>query len=457
MKGILIIIAIVAIFCSQVEARPGYWIMKQNGAILNTSTGWAGAVLAYSTSSNGINSHHLTIFGINTINTTITNVTLNSALGVVATLKWNNTQSKYNQYIYGRVTLNHTSYTALTQDALAVVVYTSKYPQGAISGYFYQRAYSFVAALTPDGIVGTTPTDTDTGLAIVDIYSKTADPIGVDLIQYNNDFLGNLTMSAFVISNVKASTGAAVAGPAYLNTTASPYAVLTPYNYYYYGVFPNASAILNSNLAALLYGYSYVQINSTAWPLGDIRGQLYPTVGNRRREVPSLFTQGTNGNLVGYLSSCFRATQYGTNNNPNSYIQLIPTPATSTFTGYFRFQMPVSTSNLQNIRYLTLNMNAKSAGGALWNFYAYNYATSTYVLFGTFSSEFWYQVFYNVYDYNVQYYVNDLGYVTMKVESTAATGPLYLDQFTVRPWVPSTNANAQVRSYMKDLSVTFGF
>jgi len=195
-------------------------------------------------------------------------------------------------------------------------------------------------------------------------------------------------------------------------------------------------------------------VNSAAFPNGDIRGQLYPLVTPRRRTVPLSFTP-TTGSLAGNLASLYRATQYGNNNNRNSYLTL--TPNAGAFDGYFLYQLPFNKGNLEDVRMFTLNMNARATDGSTWTIYYYNYFTSAYELYATFTSSRWQLAFLDNYDYVTFNYISSNGYMRIRLTATAATVPLDLDEFTIRAWAPNNEANTYLRSVIRNLKVALNF
>jgi len=306
--------------------------------------------------------------------------------------------------------------------------------------------------LTPTAVVGTVPTDTDTGLALFSVY-ETATNFPLDIIQQNIALVEGLKMTALVVHTVTGSTGSALYGPSNALATGPSLQALTPLYYAYY-----TSVTANLTQTAYMYeGLSYVQINSATWPTGDIRGQLFPTMAGRRREVPSALVVSI-GTWSGYLSALFRQNQVGNDHSSSAYVTLNPTDA-GTFSGEFSFIMPIAKSNQKEIRQISLKMHARSPTGSTWSMALYNFTKGGYdPIVATFSTATWISAFLDSLDTHAQDYVEyPYGTVRIQVTATAATGPLYLDQFTVQPWVPSAQSNAFIRSAFKNAIATFNF
>jgi len=387
------------------------------------------------------------------VSSAIIKVTVVTQAGLlIGTLKWNNTLSTRLQYIYGTIQVNSSQSLNLFRDKIGVLVYTSAYPTGAIGGLFYLRPYSFLAALSYGNVVGATnATNNDLGLGLVEIY-PTATTFPTDIVQADNLFLNTLTIAGKIVHDVANATSASLyygdltENGVPLNTFSSAY---QSYNL--------VNGTLNFSTIGFLYAIpsdAYLQVTSGPFPGGDIRGQMYPLVTPRRKIVPLSFTS-TNGTLTGQLASLYRATQYGNNNNKNSYVTL--NPVGSSFDGYFLFQLPIAKGNLEDIRMFTLNLNARATDGATWTIYYYNYFSSAYELYATFTSSNWQLAFLDNYDYVTFNYISSNGYMRIRLTATAATVPLALDEFTIRAWTPNDAANSYFRSIIRNLKVTLGF
>jgi hypothetical protein len=420
---------------------------------VNQSNNWSGIAMAFTTHKGAHYGNRLSIFGAVTVSSAIIKVTLVTQTGVVVgNLKWNNTLSARLQYIYGTIQINSTNTLNLIRDRLGILVYTTAYPTGAIGGLFYLRAYSFLTFLSYGNVAGATnATNNDVGLGLVNIYPS-ATTFPTDIVQADNLFLSTLIIEGRIVHDVVNSSNAAL----HYGSFGTTGAVLNQFNPGFWSYVLNNGSV---NLTTISYLYNvpsqaYLQINSGAFPNGDIRGQMYPLVVPRRRNVPLSFTP-TTGSLAGNLASLYRATQYGPNNNRNSYVTL--TPNNGSFDGYFLYQLPFNKGNLEDIRMFTLNLNARATDGSTWTIYYYNYFTSAYELYATFTSRAWQLAFLDNYDYVTFNYISSNGYMRIRLTATAATVPLDLDEFTIRPWAPNNEANTYFRSVVRNLKVTLGF
>jgi hypothetical protein len=409
--------------------------------------------MAFATHHGAHYSNRLAIFGAVTVSSAIIKVTLVTTTGVVVgNLKWNNTLSARLQYIYGTIQVNSSYTLNLIRDQLGLLVYTTAYPTGAIGGLFYLRPYSFLAALSYGNVVGATnATNNNIGLGLVNIYPS-ATTFPTDIVQADTVFLNTLIIEGKIVHDVANATGAAL----------------------YYGAFDETGAVLNSfapafnsynlnngtlNFSTISYLYkipsdAYLQVTSSAFPNGDVRGQMYPLVTPRRKTTPLSFT-ATTGTLTGNLASLYRATQYGPNDNKNSYVTL--TPNAGAFDGYFLYQLPFNHGNLEDVRMFTLNMNARATDGSTWTIYYYNYYSSAYETYGTFTSARWQLAFLDNYDYVTFNYISSNGYMRIRITATGATVPFELDEFTIRAWAPDNEANYYLRSVIRNLKVSLGF
>jgi hypothetical protein len=420
---------------------------------VNQSNNWSGVAMAFTTHRGVSYSNRLAIFGAVTVSSAIIKVTLVTETGaVLGNLKWNNTLSARLQYIYGTIQVNASQTLNLIRDKLGLLVYTTAYPTGAIGGLFYLSPYTFLGAMTYDNVVGAgNVTNNDLGLGLVNIYPTATFPT-TDIIANDNLFLNSLIIDGLIVHDVANATSAALHNGGFGQTGA----VLNNFA----GAF-NAYNLENGavNFSTISYLYNnpsqaYVQVNSAAYPSGDIRGQMYPLVTPRRRTVPLSFT-ATTGFLTGNLASLYRATQYATNNNRNSYVTL--TPTAGAFDGYFLYQLPFNKGNLEDVRMFTLNMNARATDGATWTIWYYNYFSSAYEEYATFTSSKWQLAFLDNYDYVTFNYISSNGYMRIRITATAASVPLELDEFTIRAWAPSNEANSYLRSVIKNLKVELGF
>jgi len=448
---LVIVLACMVMLC---QGRPAVFVNELRDVYVNQTNNWSGVAMAFTTHRGSAYGNRLSIFGAVTVSSAIIKVTLvNQTGGYIANLKWNNTLSTRLQYIYGTVQINSSQTLNLIRDKLGIIVYTSAFPSGAIGGLFYLRPYSFLAALSYGNVVGATnATNNNLGLGMVDVYSSAA-TFPTDIVSADNLFLSTLKIQGRIVHDIANSTSAGL----------------------YYGQFGATGAVLNTfsnvplqswtltngtvNFTTISYLYNspsqaYLQVNSGPFPNGDIRGQLYPLVNPRRRIVPVSFTP-TTGTLAGNLASLYRATQYLNNNNKNSYLNL--NPAGGAFDGYFLYQLPFNKGNLEDIRMFTLNMNARATDGSTWSIYYYNYFTSAYELFATFTSAKWQLAFLDNSDSITFNYISSNGYMRIRLTATAATQPLNLDEFTIRAWAPSNEANTYLRSVIKNLKVSLGF
>jgi len=124
--------------------------------------------------------------------------------------------------------------------------------------------------------------------------------------------------------------------------------------------------------------------------------------------------------------------------------------------------MDISCSNilkvgLVDVRMFTLDINARVTDGATWTIYYYNYFSLAYELYGTFSSKTWQLAFLDNYDYVTFNYISANGFMRIRLTATAATVPMNLDEFTIRPWTPNADANIYLRSIIRNLKVSLGF
>jgi len=349
--------------------------------------------------------------------------------------------------------MNLANYTLLSQDTCYVIIATSNFPTGAVAGYFYQRVGTNVAFMSGANVVpGQNTSNSNTGLALVNVYPNFTTAIPTDLVAQDLRYLAALQLEARVVHTVPAATGAGIYEGGI--STVGPNLAQLVQGYYSYYI--TGASVASTNVGAdLLFGFAYTQVNSAANPNGDIRGQLIPCVSPRRREVPATFVS-TLGSYTGQLASTFRATQYGSDNNPNSYIKLNADPTTKNFDSYFQYQLPIQKGNIRNIRQLTLNINGKGSGST-WTFYFYNYVTKVWDQGFTYSPTSWTLGFYIIFDAYVANYVSATDVVGVRVTATAPTGPLYIDQLTIRPWAPDTQSVSNFRDRIKNFKVIFNF
>jgi len=433
------------------QGRPAVFVSQINDP--TQTNNWTGVAVAFTTHKGAHYGNRLSIFGAVTVSSAIIKVTLVTQTGLlIGNLKWNNTLSAKLQYVYGTVQLNSSQTLNLLRDKVGILVYTTAFPTGAIGGLFYLSPYSFIAALSNVNVVGASANSTDTniGLGLVNIY-PTATTFPTDIVQADTLFLNTLVSEGLIVSDVINATTATLSN-ASINQVGNTLNTFTNAPLYSYKL-NNGSVTLN--IISLLYsGQGYLQINSVPYPSGDVRGQLYPLVAPRRRVVPATFTP-TTGALTGSLSALYRATQYSSNNNRNSYVNLIPN--NGSFDGYFLFQLPFNKANLEDVRMFTLDINARVTDGATWTIYYYNYFSLAYELYGTFSSKTWQLAFLDNYDYVTFNYISANGFMRIRLTATAATVPMNLDEFTIRPWTPNADANIYLRSIIRNLKVSLGF
>jgi len=441
-----------------VEGRPAVWVAELTDAKAGVTNGYSAVGAAYNTQFHGKFSNHISMFFLAAINTTIIKASIyTNTGGLVCPLKWNNTQKPNDlQAVFGRCPMNTSTFSLFTQDLLYVRVDTAAYPNGAMAGYFYSRAFTFLSILNPGNVVGTTPpaTDINVGLGLFTSYPNT-NVFPLDIVQLDQTIAATTVTNGRIIHSIINATSGGIYGPATPSTTGPVYNALSPTGYNAYTIVNGSGAV--NLITQLGEGFNYYsQITSGAFPGGELRGSLFPIVDGKRRELPTSVAVGV-GSLRGNLASLFRITQFGQDNNPNSYVQFIPDPTSHQFSATFTFVMPVGVKNLLDIRLLTIDLNL-FGDGSLWVFSYFNYTAGAYVPWGSFQAKnTWTNAYVDCQDYQVQNFVSSAGIAKIQWTTTSAVNPLFVDAFTIRPWTPSPVANQVIKYELKNLAIEFKF
>jgi len=305
--------------------------------------------------------------------------------------------------------------------------------------------------------VSPSPNVSASGIAILAVtpnLNNISIPNG-DIVKVDQAIAQNYVLNSLIIHDVTgATTGGIYSGAA--GTNGSLVNNLTP-GYYAFGS-GNGIATTQQFAQSVDSSPLYVQVNSATNPGGATRGQFYSQVNGRRREVPVSFTSGV-GTISGNLAQLQRATQFGNDNNPKSYVQLIPA-STGSFSGVFIYVMPVNALNLKDIRLIRLDVNARSAGdNSTWLFSILNLATGAYDNLGTLTpGQTWASGYVGENDYQVPAYVSSGGRVSIKVSSSSnTTVPFWLDQLSLRPYIPDSSALQFTRAFIRNARVAFNF
>jgi len=309
--------------------------------------------------------------------------------------------------------------------------------------------------LAPASVVPPNNSTTE-GVGMVYI-TTTFTTLPVDIQAANAVFLNSLAMNARIVHDVPSSTGGFMFGPALRNATSNQTLLtLTQGNQSYY--IHNATinpAIASVMFDALAKDEAYLVVDSAKYPFGEIRGNLLTTCETKRRQIADrIFV--TAGTISGSLDVTLRASLTGTLFRKNSYVGFLPSNS-SGFSMVFTFQLPISKKNTNLIRGLTMDLNLRTLDGAVWLFEWYNAVSQTWITAGSFQQTNWTFGFVNYFAKDVANLVDINGGVSVRVSNPTAKTPLYVDQFTIQPWVPKEATNSIMRAVLKDLRALLGF
>lgn len=451
-KAFFFLLLAVCAFVAVCEARPLIFMARLDDTHLGVTNGNIGLSLAYVTITKGRNNHRMRVFiGHNIINDTVTgawltyhNGTRIAELGISPSL----TQGAY---AYGDVRVNVTVFDMLLEEhhhggGIDAVVYTERFPDGAIAGEFRSRPNT--GFCIPNAAeAGSTSAAT----GFVYTYIANQETLPLDLVQQTNLLLNNASFDGVVIANVTA-TSVTFNGPANSTSTAPVLATLPALStfggYQVIGFQP-----VTSDFFAQQLGLTYVNIASAAFPTGELRCQVYPTLGRTRRAVPASVetVSGTTDTTSGFNTLRF-ANQQDNERNDGSFISLVASlDATSgnyTYQAFFRFPTAATRRNFNNIRGLSLELNARQFGAATWNFDYFDATSGLHVPTATFSSPgLWTPGFADYFHHDVFEFSNNRGELVVRVTVESVTPTtLWLDLFAIRSYEPTAVTTQFVRT-----------
>jgi len=255
-------------------------------------------------------------------------------------------------------------------------------------------------------------------------------------------------------------TSVQFAGPASYNTTGNLLAGLTPLNHY---AASNPGVNVTNDFFLQDLGQTYFQVNSGAYPFGDIRGQIASLVSRGRRHIPYSFTNIFGNTLApNGLASLGHENQVGFKNNQNSYIslqgvQLTPGSGNYTYEGVFNFYSGARKKNLELVRGILLEVNIRSSGlvPATWVFELFNAANQTWVAETTFTANSfgWVSGFIENYDAPLASgMATNRGVQLVRITSTSATPSLlFVDLLALRFYTPNVAMNNIIKTVIKVL------
>jgi len=440
-KGIILLVALFALIAVS-NARPLMFFADQTDGVLGISKEWAGLAYAWTTSLKGQNLHRLRIFGVTHINETKTDAWINYKNGtIIEHLAL--AQNSSLQYYLGDFRVNSTVWSLLTTEQLWVTVASSSHKNGSVSGYFRCRPYQGVSYLSGDQVVSGTGAATGViglGWASIDVADIFALP--ADILDQATTIAASTSFSGRVIHDENGATAVTYHAPATSTETAPSLATATLYYTTNDGEFRGAT--VDNDFYSLTDGEAYFQVSGTS---GDLRGIIYPLLTPTRRAIP-YFSTTVNGNTVipsgGYFTLRY-ANQEGSNNNQNSYVNLVATSSGGNFTylGLFYFPSAVTKKNFDLVKALTLEINAQITGSGTWLFELFDSTSGEYIPIGTLTdANTWTAVQVQHWSFAVSDYADNRGQLVARLSVNSASAvSMQLDLFGIRSWTPNAFTN----------------
>jgi hypothetical protein len=451
-KGFFILLLALCALLAVCYARPLILVAEELDTNLpNTTNGWSGIAMAFATITKGRLNHRVRVYGTDNINDTLSAAWLAYANGTVI-VNIRISSNVNNHYILGDVRVNQTVYSAMLNGDILVVVASKSFPKGAIGGIFYARPNTAVTALDGTQVVPTPSGSTSLGLGYTQVLQPAAG-VPLDLIAQTNAVFTDVTFKSRVLYNITDVTTATFNGPAN-STSVGPVLVTLTNEPRYASSIVDFQPVTN-DFYSPLYGLAYLQVDSTTFPAGDIRGQLYPTLGRTRRAIPNIVntifgdTSAPNG-----LATLRYANQQDNENNPGSFISLTPvldsTTGNYTYQAFFKFPAAASRRNFNNIRGFTLELNVRQFGDATWNFDYYDATTGIHIPTATFSTPgLWTPGFANYYHPDASTFANIRAQLVVRVTlNSATTSTLWIDLFAVRSFEPTSSTNIVIKPFI---------
>jgi hypothetical protein len=453
---VLLVLSVLIALVSYCSARPIiYTAIMSDTRLSNVTNGYRANAIGLVTITKGRLNHRLRVYGVhNILNDTITAAWLvYTNQTKVAEIGFAPPDSRL-RYVRGDVRLNVTVYGHLLSHTLGLTIYTERFPDGATFGVFHARPNTGVAGMDGSSVVPPASNDYS-GLGYA--YIANPDNVPLDLIQQTNLLLSNATFDAQIIHNVTNATSASYNTA---NTTATgPVLANIPL-----GAEGSAWVEGFQPVTGEFYGQqillSYLQVDSSLFPAGAIRGQVLPTLGRTRRAIPEkIDTIFGVTNVPGSLNTLRWANQQGTERNDASFISLVTTQVGGagnfTYQGFFHFEARASRRNFDIIRGLTLELNVRQFGAGTWNFDYFDASTGAHVPTATFSTPGNWTI--GIADY-FQHDASSLNtlrkQLVLRITATGLTSStLWIDLFGIRSYEPTATANIIVRDFILQTSL----
>jgi len=208
---------------------------------------------------------------------------------------------------------------------------------------------------------------------------------------------------------------------------------------------------------ALTQGDAYYQLDTNVYPNGNLRGQLIPILSLTRRAIPvSIETKNGTTSAPNGLATLRHANQQGKETNFGSFVQLHATQINSTgnftYLALFTFQSATARRNFDLVRGLSLEVNFRTFGSAVWQVSFFDSSTGGYVTGATLSNAtLWTAGFIDQYSPFVSSWTNSRRQLIVRITTDSlSSSTLELDLFGLRSYVPSSFANGNFRGAIKE-------
>jgi len=219
----------------------------------------------------------------------------------------------------------------------------------------------------------------------------------------------------------------------------------------------------------VLHGLAYLQVNSVAFPNGDLRGQLIPLFDPSRRDIPSIIeTIAGSTVLPPNLETLRHANQQGHELNPATFLECVAVPAAasggSSYSAIYQFAVPVSRVNFPLLRGFTLELNVRSLGvgstPVVWVFEWFDSSNGEFKVAGTITvtpgSVFtnWTSLFVDNFEVDAWNYPNNRGILVTRISTNSTVAAtLAIDLMGLRSWIPSSAILQTARATIKATSL----